>query len=125
VILEGGVVNFCDLSVGGEAGGDRTRVLALAGHAQGQSLESPVREPGFERPQNVSDGFSDLIQRPVVGRPRGDNPGRQIAVSAEVLGGAVDHDVRALLQRALEVGGAEGVVYHQGGAALAGDLGDT
>src|SRR3712207_8216402 len=43
VILEGGVVNFCDLSVGGEAGGDRTRVLALAGHAQGQSLESPVR----------------------------------------------------------------------------------
>jgi hypothetical protein len=39
----------------GEAGCDPARVLALAAHAQGQSLQAAVREPGLEGTQHATD----------------------------------------------------------------------
>src|SRR5215203_1255770 len=53
-----------------------------------------------------------------------DDAGRQVAVSGEVFGRAVDHYIRAELERALKIGGAEGVVHDQGRPGGAGYLRD-
>src|SRR5215210_6357192 len=79
VIFEARMVNLRDLRVRGEAGGDLARVLALAGQPERQGLEAAVREPGLERPQDVSDGLQDLLQRRIVRCSGDDDPGRQVA----------------------------------------------
>jgi len=55
-----------------------------------------------------------LLYGVCVRRTGGDHAGRQVAVSGEVLGRAVNHYIRAELEGALEVRGAEGVVNDQG-----------
>src|SRR3712207_530740 len=97
----GGVMDLRYFRVGGEPGGDQPGVLALAGNAQGQGLEAPMGEPGPERREDSPDELAHLVDSRIVGSARYHDPGRQVAVAAEVLGGAVDHDVRAELQRPL------------------------
>src|SRR5215210_9392643 len=81
VIFEARMVNLRDLRVRGEAGGDLARVLALAGQPERQGLEAAVREPGLEGSQGPADELADRVERPVVGRPRDDGPGGQVAVA--------------------------------------------
>ena len=52
-----------------------------------------------------------------------DHPADGCAVAADELGGRVDHDVRAVLERPHQIGGGEGVVHHQRDAGPVGDLG--
>jgi hypothetical protein len=53
--FQGRMVDLRHLRVGGEAGRDLTRVLALAAHAQGERLETAVGEPGLEGPEHAPD----------------------------------------------------------------------
>src|SRR5829696_4780138 len=112
VVFEAGVVDLRYLFVGGEVGGDQACVLALALHPERQCLEAPMSEPGLEGAQGPADEFPYPLQCRIVRGPRRDDPGRQVAVAREVLGRAVDDQVRAHFERALQAGGAEGVVHH-------------
>ena len=71
-------------------------------------------EPGLERAQYAADELAQLLDGRRVRRACRDHAGRQVAVSGEVLGRAVDHDVRAEIQGPLEERRAEGVVHDQG-----------
>ena len=102
--IQGRMVDLRDLRVGGEAGGDRARVLALAAHPQGERLQATVGEPGLEGAEHAPDELALMFQRAIVGRTRGDDAGGQVAVPGEVLGRAVDHEVGAQLERTLENG---------------------
>ena len=87
-------------------------------------FSSPVGEPGLEGAKSAADALPVLsaLHRDGAGN---DHPGGQVAVAREVLGCAVDYQVRAQLERTLQTGGAEGVVYHERCAARARDLGNA
>ena len=61
---------------------------------------------------------------PVKCPPVHNDPAQGGAVAPQKLGGGVDHHVGPVLDGADEVGGAEGVVHHQGDAVAVGDGGD-
>src|SRR5215204_5520382 len=70
----------------------------------------------------AADELAQLLQRPVKGYVRDHDARGEVAVSGEVLGRAVYHDIRPELQRALQAGRAEGGVHDQGGAGGARNL---
>ncbi len=63
-----------------------------------------------------------MLQRPVIGDVRDYDAGGEVAMSGEVLGRAVDDDIRPKPQRALQAGRAEGGVHNQGRAGGVRDL---
>ena len=74
-------------------------------HAQRQGSQPAQHEPAVER---AGDGARDVLdvaeafgQRRIADDHR---PAHQVVVAVEVFGGALHHDVRAQLQRALEIG---------------------
>ena len=88
---------------------DAVRFVPL--HAHGQRLHAAQDEPGVERREDRADGVlqeADLLAD-LVG-VRDDGAADRIGMAVEELGGRVHDDVRAELDRALEVGRAEGVV---------------
>ena len=92
-------------------------VLAVLTHPDGERLEATQHEPGIER---AGDGAERLLQEPEPFRDRGvvrgDESADHVGVAAEVLRRRVDDDVRAELERLLEVRRREGVVDHEEGA---------
>src|SRR5215216_7901087 len=114
------MVDLRHLRMGAEVGCDLARVLALAVHAQGQRLQAAVREPGLERTKHATDELAYLFYRCCVRRTGDHRAGREVPVSRQVLGRAVDDYVRAELQGPLEIWCAEGIVHDQGSPSGAG-----
>ena len=92
-------------------------VLAVLAHPHGEGLEAAQHEPGVER---AGDGAERLLQEAKPFRDRrvvrGGEPADDVGVAAEVLRRRVHDDVRAELERLLEIRRREGVVDHEQGA---------
>src|SRR5205823_7110298 len=87
--------------------------------------QAPQQQVAVER---AGDGAADVLQGAdalgqagVVGDHR---PAHDVVVAVQVLGGALDHQVEAQFERALEVGRTEAVVAGGQDAAALADLGD-
>ena len=125
VVLKAHVVDLLHLGVAAQPAGHRLCVLVVPGHPQGQGLQPPEDQPGVEGGQAVAPGLHlpTEVGGQLGGLDHGD-AGDDVVVAAQILGAAVDHDVGPQGEGPLEIGGQEGVVYHQEGAAAVGDLGD-
>jgi hypothetical protein len=104
---------------------DRLGVVAVLVHADREGLGPAHRQVGVERSGHAARAVLQEreggVELGVVGHQ---DAADDIGVSADVLGGGVQHDVRAQRERLLEVRRGEGVVDHEGGFCLASDLGD-
>ena len=101
--------------------GDDARVLLLRAHADRQRREPAVQEVGGER---VQDRAGDRARAPQRGgdlRVARDDAADHVAVAAEVLGGAVQRDRGAEVERMLQHGRRERVVDEHGHVARRGD----
>src|SRR4051794_14251380 len=124
VVRQPGVVDLLHPLVGSEELDDAFGVVAVALHPDRQRLEAAQGQPGIERAGHRAHGVlvvADLLGEVQV--PHDDRSPDHVAVSTGVLGRRVDDDVRAQGQRTLEVRRREGVVDHEQGAGLVGDVG--
>ena len=97
--------------VPGEHLGDALGVVAVPLHPHRERLDAAQREPVVERPGHRADrvlGERQLLGELVVAGD--ERAADDVGVAAEVLGGGVQHDVRAQRERLLQVGRGEGVV---------------
>ena len=89
-------------------------VLAVLAHADGERLQAAEHEPRVERaghcPERLLQEAEPLRDRGVV---RAREPSDHVRVPAEVLGGRVNDDVGAELERLLQVRRRERVVDHE------------
>ena len=96
------------------------RVVAVRAHAQVQRLQAAQREKTVERP---GDGADRVLQEGhrfgQLRRAGDDDAADDVGMAVEVLGGRMQHQVRAVLQRTLQHGRAESVVHHQDQPVLA------
>ena len=124
VALEAGVDHALDARVLLEPARQFQRVVAVRAHAQVQGLESAQGEKTVERPGDGADRVLQECHRFGQIRCAGhDDAADHVGMAVEVLGGRVQHQVRAVLQRALQHGRAEGVVHHQDQPVLARERG--
>ena len=121
---QAGVVNPLHLGMVREPLGDAAAVRVVLPHAERERLGAAQREPAVERPRHrarrVLDEPDALGQVVAV---HDHHPPHHVAVAVQVLGGRVQHDVGAELERALEAGRREGVVHDQQGARPLRDVG--
>ena len=114
---QSGVVDGGDLRMPGEHPCDLPSVRVVLLHPQRERLGTPQEEPGIERRQNRTRGVLEVFEAgQVLGVARHQDPADAIAMSVQVLGGGVHHDVGPQLEGPLEIGGHEGVVHHHHGA---------
>ena len=108
-----GVEHACDGRVGAEALGEHPRGLLLGAHAKRQRAQAAVQQIAGHRVEHPAGGEAHLPQggRELV--VAGHDAAHHIAVSAQVLGRAVQHDPGPVLRGPLEDGGGEGVVHEQ------------
>ena len=90
-------------------------IFLMLFHPYRQGLQAPEHEPGIK---DAEHGPCGLVDGPQPGGcflfPADHKTGQQVIVSGQVLGAAVEHDVRPQGQGLLEIGGEEGVVHdHQ------------
>jgi hypothetical protein len=100
----------------------RFRVLLGPRNPHRERLDSPQEQPGVERGQDRPDrllGEVDLLSENRVGDDHG--AADQVVVTAEELGGAVDHDVGPQRERLLQERRHEGVVHDRQDPAVLGD----
>ena len=100
-----------------EEAGHRDRIALVLAHAYRQRLQSTKHEPRIHGTGDAAHRVLQVCQPlaqvlPIDHQHAADG----VAVAAEVLGRAVDHDVGAQRQRALEERAHEGVVHHYEGA---------
>ena len=101
--------------VGHEAFGQEGGVRAVAGHPQGQGLQAADGEPGGERVRGHPEIDRALPQRAVhLAAGRHDQPEGDVVVAPQVLGGGMDDDVGAVLDRPAQHRRGEGVVHDAG-----------
>ena len=83
----------------------------MLAHAHGERLDSPQHEPAVHGARDRSQGLLEE-QKPFRDRRivRRGETADDVRVSTEVLGRRVHHDVRAELQRPLQIGRRKGVV---------------
>ena len=95
------IVDALDLRMRGEKRGEAHGVLVLARDAQRQRLDAADQQVGGER---IGDRAGDALQiadgADQVGAAE-DGAGEQVVVAAEVLGGGVDDEIDAELDRTL------------------------
>ena len=121
------------LRVGGQELGDPLRILAVALHAQSQSLQAAVRQVRVARGRHVTEGhleFHGLGRRVALAEKRLDVRGQlqaiaqdessadHVGVAAHILGRRVHDDVRTQLEEPLQHRRREGVVHDQQAAHL-------
>ena len=89
----------------------RMSALTMLAHAHSERLDSPQHEPAVHRARDGSQGLLEE-QKPLCDRRivRRGETADDVRVSTEVLGRRVHHDVRAELQRPLQIGRRKGVV---------------
>ena len=117
------VVHAADRRMPGHRGGEQHRGGALAVHPQRQRLQPPAEQErlvGGQRPAGVDAHRADLADQ--AGRS-GHDPAGGVRVAAQVLGGGVQHQVRAVFQRPADHRGRHGGVHHQQRAVGVRDLG--
>lgn len=121
-----GEARVADAGKGGMAAqlfGDSGSVAALALDAQGHGFEAAVKQPGFVGAE-VGAGLFEKIPEGGAELVSGDDDAAQdIAVAADILGGAVNDDVGSVGKGPEEHGGGEGVVDEQTGVVGAAELG--
>ena len=101
VALETRVVHALDLRVGLQELGDPLGVLVLARHAERQGLDAPDEEVRRERVGDRAGHGVEVPDRPHQVPAAQDRSGHQVVVAAEVLGGGVDDQIDAELDRPL------------------------
>ena len=90
------------------------RVALVFAHAHGQGFQAPQHQPTVPRPRNRAGRVLvklDFIVQIVP--PRNHRASDHVAVSAQVFRRAVHHEVRAQLQRPLEIRARKRVVHRQ------------
>ncbi len=91
---------------------DEVGIFQVAVHPHAQRLDAADQKERVKRPQHATCGVlyeGDAVSEVLV--PCHHKPCDDVGVTTEVFGGAVDDDVRAQLQRALEVGRHERIVH--------------
>ena len=128
MVGQAGIAHVGEGGVTAQLFGDSGGVAALALYAQGHGLEAAVEEPGFVGAK-VGAGLFEKVPKGGTQLVSGRNHAAQdIAMAANVLGGAVNNDVYAVGERTKEHGGGKGVVDEQEcvvGAAQLGQAGDV
>ncbi len=119
-----GIVDSLDFRGLGEVFGDLARVLAMGAHSHGERLESSQHEPRVEWPGHAArrvlvEGCSLAQVFPV----EHERASHDVGVSADVLGRAVNDDVRTQLEWTLQIGRCERVIDDEKRACIPGDLG--
>ena len=107
------VVHAAHRRVPGHRGGEQHRGGALAADPQRQRLQPPAEQErlvGSQGPAGVDAHRADLADQ---ARRPGHDPAGRVRVPAQVLGGGVQHQVRAVLQRPADHRGRHGGVHHQ------------
>ena len=105
--------------------GDGLRVLAVLAHTHGERLDATQDEPAIERRGDTASRVLVKLHLAVELLVRGQNRAADdVAVPVEVLGRAVDDDVRAEVERLLQRRRGEGVVHDEQRIMLAGDTCD-
>ena len=119
MLRQPGVEHLFDVGIPLERFGDGQRVLMHALHAQGERLDAAQHEPAVKRREHAAgrlagqaDGVAQLPRR------RDDEAADRVVVAGEILAAAVDDEVRAQRQRALEDRREERVVHDQQRAGL-------
>ena len=96
---------------------DRERVAVMLLHAHGQRLDAAQHQETILR---AGAGSHGVLQEPdLLGQRRVSHDGGaadHVGMPVDVLGGGMDHDVHAEIQRPLEIGREEGVVANGNGA---------
>ena len=109
----------------GHVVGDLRRRLALRAHAQRQRLQALQHHPGVERAERRAgmpqEGVQVVLEEGFCEHEH--HAAEAAALAVDVLGGGVDHDVGAELQRLLQQGRGEHVVDDDEGAGCVRDLG--
>ncbi len=109
--LQAGVVHGDDLTTAREPAGDLLRVVAVPLHAQRQRLDSAQDQVGVEGRDDRPGALLDLPQLRPPGLVGGDHRAADaVAVTVEVLGRRVQHQIGTPLEGSLEAGCREGVV---------------
>ena len=110
--------------MGLEETGQSQGTLAVGLHAQAQGLQALEKHPGIERahagPGGTQKAEHALTHRHGIADHR---PADTAALAVDVLGGRMDDDVGAEIQRPLQGRGAEGIVHHQLAAVGVGQFG--
>ena len=129
---QAGIADLVDLRVVAEALGEDPGVVLGALEPQRQRAEAAQAEVGLQRAGRRAAEFSRLTQDVQVGVAADDRGAEeQVGVAADGLGGAVDDDVGAEFQRALQQRRGERVVHDAEqrslarGGAQAGKVGDA
>lgn len=122
--FEAGVVDVADVGALPEPAGDLAGGALLGLEADGEGFDAALHEPRVVRGEDGAEAVLDGAEVAAeVGVARHGEAGDDVAVAAEELGGAVDDEVEAEFEGALQVGGHEGVVGDGEQAVGAGDLG--
>ena len=107
------------LGMVGQERRDALGVGVVALHADGQRLGAAQHQPRVHRPQDAALGvLHELQPLGVVVAHAHDDAAHAVAVAVQELGGAVQDEVGAELDRPLRVGARERVVHHHGDAAV-------
>ena len=104
---------------------DRAARLVVLLHAQRQRLGAAHHQPGIERRKNCAGA---VLNKPDPGRVvfvvQYHRAADAVGMSIQILGGRVDHDVDAKLERPLQVRRHESVVANDARAGAMRNLGD-
>ena len=93
----------------------------MPAHAQRQRAQPADQQPGIERRQLGAEiGEGQVVDPRQQGPAAGQRAGHHVAVAAEILGGRMQHQVDAVLDRALEDRRSPAVVDHRDDAGGAG-----
>src|SRR5205807_6545013 len=91
------------------------RICLVLPHAYRQGFQPKQREPCIKWPRyaacRILIEFDGLVRLLVAGNER---PADGIAMTIDIFGGAMHHNIRAQLQRLLKVGAGKGIIdYHE------------
>lgn len=97
--------------------GDTLPILAGTVHAQDHGGKATIEHPAFIRLENIPKQMTqqaDLLdQFGILGQ---DHAGEQVTETGKILGGGIEHEIRAESERMLKGGAEKGVVHHHQGA---------
>src|SRR6185437_2288641 len=109
--IETRIINMLDTGMRRQPFSEPQRIFALPREAQRQRFHSSKRQPCLERPQHRTDKPREVTHFRGVVFVRDNYASSQVPMSAKILCRAVDHKIRAMLERPQEQWSREGVVY--------------
>ena len=113
VVRKSGIVDFPYSRMFREPFSNSLGVLTLLFDSQGQGFQASQSQPRFERTQHAADQFVQLEKFSFI-RLGGRNYTRQhIPMARKVFRGAMDDEVRAVLERIDQIRGSKGIIHQQ------------